>query len=85
MDGGQVDRREIEIRRLIDDGKNITEIAKLRGVHRQAVWEFCARRGWLGDESFSKMEAKDARRRKNRRVVLPPGQRRVRISKKKNV
>lgn len=63
------DPREDEIRALIAADMNITQIAKARGVKRQAIWEFCARRGWLGDESLNKIEKKDARRRVNRRPV----------------
>jgi hypothetical protein len=75
-DGDQVDPREHEIARLIGEGLNMTEIAAARGVKRQAIWEFCARRGWLGDESLAKIEAKDERRRKSRRVRPDPARQR---------
>ena len=64
--------REVVITRMINEQMNIAEIAKELGVSRQAIWEFCARRGWLGDEALSKIEAKDERRRLLRRVPPPP-------------
>jgi predicted transcriptional regulator len=63
--------RQDAILRLIGEQRNIAEIAKELGVSRQAVWEFCARRGWLGDEALEKIEAKDERRRYLRRVPPP--------------
>lgn len=86
MDGAPpiVDQKEYEIARMVDKGLNIAEIAKLRGVKRQAIWEFCARRGWLGDESLAKIEAKDERRRKSRRrQPVPVAMQRRRGPKKK--
>lgn len=62
-----VDKREETIAKLIGEGFNITEISEKLEISRQAVWEFCARRGWLGDESLAKIEAKDERRRESRR------------------
>ena len=60
------DPRHATIAELIEQELTIAEIAARLGKSRQAVWEYCARRGWLGDESLTLIEAKDERRRQNR-------------------
>lgn len=39
--------REIEVRRLLDEGSNVAEIARKLNVSRQAVKQFCVIRGWV--------------------------------------
>jgi hypothetical protein len=39
--------REIEIRKFLDDGLNVAQIARALNVSRQAIRQFCAIRNWL--------------------------------------
>lgn len=62
--------REARVRQMLDQCMSLSRIAVELGVTRQAVWEFCGRRGWLPGEDqaqFSKILAqKDQRRREKR-------------------
>jgi len=65
--------REVKVLSMLNRGMLVSEIARALNppVSRQAMWEFCARRGWLADEdslrySQSLLE-KDRRRQERRR------------------
>ena len=63
----QAFEREQRVRRMLGDDKNLSEIAAIIGISRQALWQFAARRGLLpGDEQGRYQAAMDARNAKRR-------------------
>jgi hypothetical protein len=65
--------REKQVKSLIQKGTGVVGIAAALNVTKQAVWQFCAVRGWLddvkGNDAKIKAKAKEAaeRQRKTRK------------------
>lgn len=53
--------REKQVRKLLDRGKGMTAIAAEFGITKQAVWQFCAVRGWLDDAKANDAKIKAER------------------------
>lgn len=57
--------REKLVRALIDEGVGLIGIAAKFGITKQAVWQFCAVRGWLDEAKANDVRIK-AERAKSR-------------------
>ena len=55
--------REDRVRRMLDEGVGLTGLAQAFGISKQAVWQFCAVRGWLDDAKANDAKIKAERER----------------------